>query len=236
MILLWPEETGSTRRRVAHRRLAPSAAWSRRHPPCGPFCAASGGAMYRQLDRVSTGPPGRLRTRRRAVDHRPPPPSARPTVWSGRGAPPPATRPAGLSPLPAGDVLMARLACARAAPTPLGAPPTSCARRWDGCARPGARGQLTVRADSGFYAHAWPRFSITVRQRQSLPSDPGGGLDAHTLLDGRRRRRRRAPFPEYHRRRAGALIVRRVHIHARFPTGPLPPTAIQQFRLHHRLR
>ena len=40
----------------------------------------------------------------------------------------------------------------------------------------GARGQLTVRADSGFYTHALVavcramevRFSITVRQRQSL--------------------------------------------------------------------
>ena len=27
-------------------RLAPSAAWSRRRPPWGPSCAASGGAMY----------------------------------------------------------------------------------------------------------------------------------------------------------------------------------------------
>ena len=42
--------------------------------------------------------------------------------------------------------------------------------------RAGARGQLTVRADSGFYAHAIVavcrkvdvRFSITIRQRQSL--------------------------------------------------------------------
>ena len=40
----------------------------------------------------------------------------------------------------------------------------------------GARGQLTVRADSGFYTHAVValcrrmnvRFSITIRQRQSL--------------------------------------------------------------------
>ena len=34
-----------------------------------------------------------------------------------------------------GDVLMAR--CARAGPTPLGVPPTSCVRRWGGCATPG---------------------------------------------------------------------------------------------------
>ena len=65
-----------------------------------------------------------------------------------------------------GDVLM------RAAPTPPAAP---CERRWGGCATPG-RGQLTVRADSGFYTHAVVavcrrmdvRFSITIRQRQSL--------------------------------------------------------------------
>ena len=62
-----------------------------------------------------------------------------------------------------------------------------------------ATGQLTVRADSGFYAHAIVavcrdkdvRFSITVR---STPAQPDrrhtrGGLDAHPLLDGGRRRR-----------------------------------------------
>ena len=70
------------------------------------------------------------------------------------------------------------LGCARAGPTPPVAPPTSCVRRWGGCAalRCGARGQLTVRADSGFYAHTVVaacremdvRFSITIRQRASL--------------------------------------------------------------------
>ena len=65
----------------------------------------------------------------------------------------------------------------------------------------GAKGQLTVRADSGFYTHSIVavcrkmkvRFSITVRQHQSLRSlieaIPRGGLDAHPLLDGGRRRR-----------------------------------------------
>ena len=38
-----------------------------------------------------------------------------------------------------GDVLMSRPA-GRAAPTPLGAPPTSCGRRWDGCVMPGPGG------------------------------------------------------------------------------------------------
>ena len=72
----------------------------------------------------------------------------------------------------------------------------------------GAKGPLTVRADSGFYTHAVVavcrktkvRFSITIRQRASrrnlieaIPVEaiPRGGLDAHPLLDGRRRRRGR---------------------------------------------
>ena len=67
----------------------------------------------------------------------------------------------------------------------------------------GARGQLTVRADSGFYAHALVvvcrkmdvRFSITIRQHARLQGvdrgDSRGGLDADPLLDRRRRRRGR---------------------------------------------
>ena len=39
----------------------------------------------------------------------------------------------------------------------------------------GARGQLTMRADSGFYTQPSPRmdvrFSITIRQHKSLPED-----------------------------------------------------------------
>ena len=64
----------------------------------------------------------------------------------------------------------------------------------------GATGQLTMRADSGFYTHGVVslcrkqkvRFSITVRQR--APGHRGHtrlGMDAHPLLDGRRRRRGR---------------------------------------------
>ena len=63
----------------------------------------------------------------------------------------------------------------------------------------GARGQLTVRADSGFYTHAIVavcrrmdvRFSITIRQHASLRNlieATRDGLDAHSLLDGRCRR------------------------------------------------
>ena len=74
-----------------------------------------------------------------------------------------------------------------------------------------ATGQLTVRADSGFYAHAMVavcraapdilafmdvRYSITIRQharlrRQYHRGDTRGGLDADSLLDGGRRRRGR---------------------------------------------
>ena len=78
--------------------------------------------------------------------------------------------------------------------------PTSCVKRWGGWRYCGARGQLTVRADSGFYTHAVVavcrrmdvRFSIAIRQRTRLrnliEAIPEAGLDADSLLDGRRRR------------------------------------------------
>ena len=73
-----------------------------------------------------------------------------------------------------GDVLLSRLREGRAN-TARGAP-TSCGRRWGGCAMPKASGQLTVRAGSGFYTHAVValcrrmnvRFSITIRQHAGL--------------------------------------------------------------------
>ena len=82
----------------------------------------------------------------------------------------------------------------------------------------GARGQLTVRADSGFYTHAVVavcrrmdvRFSIAIRQRappaQSHRGDTPRCLDADSLLDGRRRRCGRDhlhPIPGRAGRRAG---------------------------------
>ena len=75
----------------------------------------------------------------------------------------------------------------------------------------GARGQLTARADSGFYTHALvavcrrmdARFSHHhPPARQPAGPDRGHtrrGLDSHSLLDGRRRRCRRDdlhPVPE----------------------------------------
>ena len=66
----------------------------------------------------------------------------------------------------------------------------------------GAKGQLTVRADSGFYTHS----IVAVCRKMKVPllhhrpastralsslieAIPRGGLDAHPLLDGGRRRR-----------------------------------------------
>ena len=90
----------------------------------------------------------------------------------------------------------------------------------------GPRGQLTVRADSGFYTHAVVavcrktkvRFSITIRQRASLrnliEAIPEADWTSIPYLDGRRRRCGRdhlcPPFkvsPTPHR---CGLIVRRV--------------------------
>ena len=120
----------------------------------------------------------------------------------------------------------------------------------------GARGQLTVRADSGFYAHTVVaacremdvRFSITIRQHKSLRlivrrvkptpgsqlrplqgpdrGDTRGGLDSHSLLDGRRRRCRRDdlhPVPDQAGRRARrcgltASLVRRVKLRILSPS------------------
>ena len=97
-----------------------------------------------------------------------------------------------------GDVLMSRLREGRAN-TVRGA--THFLRETVGRVRyAGASGRLTVRADSGFYTHAIVavcrkmdvRFSITIRQHKSLrnliEAIARGGLDAHPLLDGRRRR------------------------------------------------
>ena len=113
----------------------------------------------------------------------------------------------------------------------------------------GATAQLTVRADSGFYGHTVVsacremdvRFSITVRQHASLAGpdrgDTGGGLDSHSLLDGRRRRCCRDdlhPVPDQAGRRAGAAHCPAGEADARFPTRPL--RQIQLSRLHHRPR
>ena len=114
--------------------------------------------------------------------------------------------------------------------------------------RAGASGQLTARADSGFYAHALVaacremdvRFSITIRQHASLrnliEAIPDAGLDSHSLLDGRRSRRGRDHLHSRFRVKPDAapvrLIVRRVKPTPGSPTGPL--RHLQLSRLHHR--
>ena len=81
----------------------------------------------------------------------------------------------------------------------------------------GARGQLTVRADSGFYTHAIVAVCrrmdvLLLHQCQSaslrslIEAIPEHGLDAHPLLDGRRRRRGRNQRQA--RRRAGRRLDR----------------------------
>ena len=111
----------------------------------------------------------------------------------------------------------------------------------------GASGQLTMRADSGFYTHAVVavcrrinvRYSITIRQHkrpaQSHRGDTRRCLDADSLLDGRCRRCGRDhlhPLPGRGRRRAGTAHRPAGEADARFPTGPL--RQIQLSRLHHR--
>ena len=113
--------------------------------------------------------------------------------------------------------------------------------------RAGASGQLTARADSGFYAHALVaacremdvRFSITIRQHKSLRNLIEAIPDADWTpvpywMDGATdvAQTTYTPF----RTEPGAAPVR-LHrpageAHARFPTGPL--RHLQLSRLHHR--
>ena len=185
----------------------------------GPSCAASGGATSAlQLDRVSrellarawsagAGPgdapftidlDSDLRDIRRTRDYHP-----LLAVAAGTG-----------------DVLMARLREGRAN-TVRGA--AHFLRETVGRVRyAGARGQLTVRADSGFYTHAIVaacrrnvRFSITVARppAQSHRGHTRAGLDAHPLLDGGRRRCGRNQYTPFQSKPDAApvrLIVRRV--------------------------
>ena len=152
----------------------------------GTFLRSFRWGHVRQLDRVSRellarAWAGRRRTRRRTLDYRPRFHHLRDLrTGQGRGADTmvtPVKR--GYHPLlaiaaGAGDVLMARLREGRAN-TARGA--AHFLRETVGRVRyAGARGQLTVRADSGFYAHSVVsvcrkmdvRFSITIRQHKSL--------------------------------------------------------------------
>ena len=102
--------------------------------------------------------------------------------------------------------------------------------------RAGASGQLTARADSGFYAHALVaacremdvRFSITIRQHKSLRNLIEAIPDADWTpvpywMDGAADQTAYTPFRTEPGGAPVRLIVRRV-AHARFPTSPSSPT------------
>ena len=149
-----------------------------------------------------------------------------------------------------GDVLMARLRQGRAN-TARGA--SHFLRETVSRVRhAGATGQLTVRADSGFYTHAVVavsramevRFSITIRQDarlrniiEAIPEERAWWrrLDAHTLLDGgclRHSGGHLHPLPEQTRRRAGAPHRPPGEAYARYPIGAV--RQLQLSRFHHR--
>ena len=91
-----------------------------------------------------------------------------------------------------GDVLMSRLREGRA--NTAAAPPTSCVRRWDGCATAGPGGNSRCVPTAASMPTPW---SPSAAQWRSAAPSPSGsakactilstrdGLDAHTLLDGR---------------------------------------------------
>ena len=144
-----------------------------------------------------------------------------------------------------GDVLMARLREGRAN-TARGA--AHFLRETVGRVRYcGARGQLTVRADSGFYTHAvvarLPPDGCPLLHRhpparppaESHRGDTRRCLDADSLLHGRRRRCGRDhlhPVPGRAGRRAGTAHRPAGEAGARFSTGSL--RHLQLSRLHHR--
>ena len=213
----------------------------------GTFLRSFRWGHVRQLDRVSRqfGPGlGRWgRTRRLAPDHRWTRPSARPMDWPRRSAPPRLYRRGGYHPLLAtaagtGDVLMSRLREGRAN-TARGAA-HFLRETVSRVRRAGASGQLTARADSGFYAHALVaacremdvRFSdgITIRQHKSLrnliEAIPELAWTPVPYWNGRRRRCWRRPptppsglSPAPHR--CGSSSAAGEAHACRFPTGPL---------------
>ena len=145
-----------------------------------------------------------------------------------------------------GDVLMARLRSGRAH-TVRGA--AHFLRETVGRVRAGgASGQLTMRADSGFYAQAVVavcgkldiRFSITIRQQPSvrrlveaIPEERG----RRSTTGCRARRCRRDDLhalPGRAREQAGTADRAAREAHARFPTRPV--RHLQLPRLHHRPR
>ena len=144
-----------------------------------------------------------------------------------------------------GDVLMSRLRESRAN-TARGA--AHFLRETVGRVRyAGAQGQLTVRADSGFYTHSVVsichkmdlRFSITIRQHKSLrnlieaiPEDAWTPSPTVWTVQPMSPRRPTTPFQTKQDAAPVRLIVRRVKPTPGFSTGPL--RQLQLPRLHHR--
>ena len=205
----------------------------------GTFLRSFRWGHVRQLDRVQPAVAGpglgrRGGTRRRAVHHRPRSTICETYGLTKEGAPPRLHRHPWLSPAVGhcrrhwrrtdGPATRER----RANNTTRGARETVGRVRYAG-----ARGQLTVRADSGFYAHAIVavcrkmdvRYSITIRQHKSLRHL----IEAIPETDW-------TPIPYW---MDGAADVAETtytpfesEAHARFPTGPL--RYLQLSRLHHR--
>ena len=111
----------------------------------------------------------------------------------------------------------------------------------------GATGQLTMRADSGFYTHAIVavcrklnvRFSITIRQHQSLRNlieaiPEENWTPVPYWMDGAAdvAETNYTPFQSEPGTAPVRLIVRRVKAHARLSTGPV--RHLQLSRLHNR--
>ena len=184
------------------------------------------------------------RTRRRAVHHRPRFHHLRDLRTGQGGRPPPRLyRQAGLPPAAGHRRRHRRRAdvpAARGRPTPPAAPPTSCGRRWDGCATPGPTDDSRYGPTAGstlmaWYPSAarWIRFSITIRQHKSLrnlieaiPEDAwtpipywmDGAADvAETTC---------TPFQSEPDAAPVRLIVRRVKPTPGSQLAPSPPTAI----------
>ena len=164
-------------------------------PPAGPGEPGAAGP----------GLAGRGGTRRRAVHHRPRFHHLRDLRTGQGGRPPPRLyRQAGLSPAADHRRRHRRRADVPAARGPRQhrprRPPTSCGRRWDGCATPGPADDSRYGPTAGSTLMGVVsvcrkmdvRFSITIRQHKSLrnliEAIPEGCLDSHSLLDGRRRR------------------------------------------------
>ncbi len=89
-----------------------------------------------------------------------------------------------------GDVLMSRLR--EGGPTPPAAPPTSCGRRWDGCATPGPTDDSRYGPTAGSTLMAW--YPSAARWMSASPS-PSASTRACAISSRRYQRMPGLPFP-----------------------------------------